>query len=58
MTKIEKIQELLEGAEQDTRKANTADILDTLADFLKDGVAENEKAGMRAAIAIIKANHR
>jgi hypothetical protein len=56
MTKIEKIQDLLEGVETDVRKATVQDILIDLADFLKDSNATNAP-GLAEAIAIIKANY-
>jgi len=56
MTKIEKIQDLLEGVETDLRNSLIKDILDTLKDFAKDGVPEDEKPGMQAAIEIIAEN--
>jgi hypothetical protein len=56
-TKMEKIQDLLGGIEEDVRKATIRDILGDLKDFLTDGVPAEEKAGMKAAIEIIKANY-
>lgn len=55
-TKIEKIQDLLAGVEADIRRKLIKDILGTLKDFAKDGVADGEKPGMAAAIEIITAN--
>jgi hypothetical protein len=56
MTKIEKIQDLLEEVEGDIRKRLIKDILADLRDFGKDAI-ENEKAGFRAAIEVIEANY-
>lgn len=56
MTKIEKIQRLLEDVESDTRKATVRDILIDLADFAKTA-PENEQAGYRAAIEVIQSNY-
>lgn len=55
MTKIEKIQDLLDGVEQDIRKATVRDILIELADFAKSCPTE-ERAGFKAAIEVIKNN--
>jgi hypothetical protein len=55
MTKIEKIQNLLEDIETDTRKSTVEDVLIELADWLTT-VEPGEVAGMKRAIAIIKAN--
>lgn len=57
-TKIEKILELLDQAEQDIRKATVRDILIDLREGLKDKNCQpGEKAGLTAAIEIIETNY-
>lgn len=56
MTKTERIHELLDQVEEDTRKATLADIIADLKDFAKDASAAN-KPGMLEAIQILKANY-
>jgi hypothetical protein len=56
MTKAERIADLAGQIEDEARTRAIKDIIETLGDFLKDGVKADEKPGMRAAIAIIKAN--
>ncbi len=55
-TKIERIQDLLEGVEADVRKATVKDILIDLGESLKDAAGEH-KGGIAEAIEIIKANY-
>jgi hypothetical protein len=59
MTKIEKIQGLLEDVEADIRKATIADIIADLKDYLRDGtdVDETEKRGLKVAIEFIELNY-
>lgn len=56
ITKIEKIQSLLEQVEADIRKDTAHDITIDLADFAKDAAAA-DRAGLRLAIQIIKSNY-
>lgn len=57
MTKIEKIQNLLEDVEQDIFKSVIKDILADLRDVVNVANAE-EKPGLQAAIEVIESNYR
>jgi hypothetical protein len=56
MTKMEKIQSLLDDVESDIRKSIVRDILADLRDFAKDAIDE-ERPGFKAAIEVIEANY-
>jgi hypothetical protein len=57
MTKIERIEDLLGQVEDDIKTRTVKNILADLKEFLKDGVPDSEKAGMKAAIEIIETNY-
>lgn len=56
MTKAERIADLAGQIEDEARAKLIKEIIETLKEFAVDGVAADEKPGMRAAIQIIKAN--